>query len=196
MKELILNFFSFGLAVSLERFLSFLLIPLYASVFSVTEFGVIDLVQTFIGVVTIFCFLQLETSLQRFYYEYEGEDKKKFLFSIFSLILSITFLLSLGVAVCADYLSNWLCENQQYAMAIRIAAMQMVFSVLSTLTLILLRFEKKKQIFHFGSTCQISFTDLFCLLLCFCDALWNKWFFSFSINSDSFIVLVFPFFSA
>ena len=41
MKELILNFFSFGLAVSLERFLSFLLIPLYASVFSVTEFGVI-----------------------------------------------------------------------------------------------------------------------------------------------------------
>ncbi|WP_349846100.1 hypothetical protein [Bacteroides cellulosilyticus] len=66
MKELILNFFSFGLAVSLERFLSFLLIPLYASVFSVTEFGVIDLVQTFIGVVTIFCFLQLETSLQRF----------------------------------------------------------------------------------------------------------------------------------
>ena len=86
MKELILNFFSFGLAVSLERFLSFLLIPLYASVFSVTEFGVIDLVQTFIGVVTIFCFLQLETSLQRFYYEYEGEDKKKFLFSIFSLV--------------------------------------------------------------------------------------------------------------
>jgi len=83
MKELILNFFSFGLAVSLERFLSFLLIPLYASVFSVTEFGVIDLVQTFIGVVTIFCFLQLETSLQRFYYEYEGEEKKKFLFSIF-----------------------------------------------------------------------------------------------------------------
>ena len=74
MKELILNFFSFGLAVSLERFLSFLLIPLYASVFSVTEFGVIDLVQTFIGVVTIFCFLQLETSLQRFYYEYEGEE--------------------------------------------------------------------------------------------------------------------------
>lgn len=147
MKELILNFFSFGLAVSLERFLSFLLIPLYASVFSVTEFGVIDLVQTFIGVVTIFCFLQLETSLQRFYYEYEGEDKKKFLFSIFSLILSITFLLSLGVAVCADYLSNWLCENQQYAMAIRIAAMQMVFSVLSTLTLILLRFEKKNKFF-------------------------------------------------
>ena len=84
MKELILNFFSFGLAVSLERFLSFLLIPLYASVFSVTEFGVIDLVQTFIGVVTIFCFLQLETSLQRFYYEYEGEDKKEiFIFYFF-----------------------------------------------------------------------------------------------------------------
>lgn len=84
MKELILNFFSFGLAVSLERFLSFLLIPLYASVFSVTEFGVIDLVQTFIGVVTIFCFLQLETSLQRFYYEYEGEEKKEiFIFHFF-----------------------------------------------------------------------------------------------------------------
>lgn len=83
MKELILNFFSFGLAVSLERFLSFLLIPLYASVFSVTEFGVIDLVQTFIGVVTIFCFCNLKHLCNVSIMNMKVKTKRNFYFLFF-----------------------------------------------------------------------------------------------------------------
>lgn len=48
--------FSYSFAVALERLCSFLLIPLYASTFTVAEFGVIDIVQTTIGVVLIFAF--------------------------------------------------------------------------------------------------------------------------------------------
>lgn len=76
MKELLTNFFAYGFAISLDKLLAFLLIPIYASKLSVDEFGVIDLIQTIIGIVSIFAFLQLETSLQRYYFEYEGEKKK------------------------------------------------------------------------------------------------------------------------
>ena len=141
MRELILNFFSYSFAVALERLCSFLLIPLYASTFTVAEFGVIDIVQTTIGVVLIFAFLQLETSLQRYYYEYESKERKIFAFTIFSVILLLVLLLVLLVCIYAETLSVLLCENTQYAYAFRIAAIQMPFSALSTLSLILLRFE-------------------------------------------------------
>lgn len=147
MKELVVNFVSFGLAVSLERLMSFLLIPLYADAFSVMEFGIIDLVQTFSGIVIIFCFLQLETALQRFYYEYEGEEKGKFIFSIFFMILSVAVVLGAVVIFLSSYISSWMCGTERYAMAFKISAVQIVFSVLSTLTLILLRFEKKNKLF-------------------------------------------------
>lgn len=147
MKELVVNFVSFGLAVSLERLMSFLLIPLYAAAFSVTEFGIIDLIQTFSGIVIIFCFLQLETALQRFYYEYKGEEKGKLIFSIFFMILSVAVVLGILVILLSSYISLWMCGTEQYAAAFKISAIQVVFSVLSTLTLILLRFEKKNKLF-------------------------------------------------
>lgn len=147
MKELIVNFVSYGLAVSLERLMSFLLIPLYADAFSVTEFGIIDLIQTFSGIVIIFCFLQLETALQRYYYEYNGEEKGKFIFSVFFMILSVAVVLGTLVIWLSPYISLWMCGTGLYATVFKISAVQIVFSVLSTLTLILLRFEKKNKLF-------------------------------------------------
>lgn len=103
MRELILNFFSYSFAVALERLCSFLLIPLYASTFTVAEFGVIDIVQTTIGVVLIFAFLQLETSLQRYYYEYESKERKIF---CFYYIFCHTFI---GAIAC--FVGMYLCGN-------------------------------------------------------------------------------------
>ena len=165
MRELILNFFSYSFAVALERLCSFLLIPLYASTFTVAEFGVIDIVQTTIGVVLIFAFLQLETSLQRYYYEYESKERKIFAFTIFSVILLLVLLLVLLVCIYAETLSVLLCENTQYAYAFRIAAIQMPFSALSTLSLILLRFENK--VFLFATSVIIKSILLIALMFVF-----------------------------
>ena len=165
MRELILNFFSYSFAVALERLCSFLLIPLYASTFTVAEFGVIDIVQTTIGVVLIYAFLQLETSLQRYYYEYESKERKIFAFTIFSVILLLVLLLVLLVCIYAETLSVLLCENTQYAYAFRIAAIQMPFSALSTLSLILLRFENK--VFLFATSVIIKSILLIALMFVF-----------------------------
>lgn len=149
MKDLLLNFVTYGLAVSLERLMSFLLLPLYADAFSVEEFGVIDLVQTFCSFVVIFAFLQLETALQRYYYEYEGEEKGQFIFSIFVVIMSASLILSIGIILLAPYVSSLLCGSVSYTQAFRIAGVLINFSALSTLTLIVLRFEKQNKLFTF-----------------------------------------------
>ena len=129
--------------------MSFLLLPLYADAFSVEEFGVIDLIQTFCGIATIFAFLQLETALQRFYYEYDGVEKGKFIFSVFVMIMSAALLISIVIIIIAPKVSLLLCSSENYASSFRIAAVLIIFSVLSTLTLILLRFEKRNKCFMF-----------------------------------------------
>lgn len=137
------------MAVSLERLMSFLLLPLYADAFTVSEFGVIDLIQTFCGIATIFAFLQLETALQRFYYEYDGVEKGKFIFSVFVMIMSAALLISIVIIIIAPKVSLLLCSSENFASSFRIAAVLIIFSVLSTLTLILLRFEKRNKCFMF-----------------------------------------------
>ena len=149
MRELIINFITYGLAVSLERLMSFLLLPLYADAFSVAEFGVIDLIQTFCGIASIFAFLQLETALQRFYYEFDGVEKGRFVFSIFVMIMAAALIISSVIILIAPKVSLLLCSSVDYASSFRIAAILIIFSVLSTLTLILLRFEKRNRSFMF-----------------------------------------------
>ncbi len=147
LKELIVNFISFGLAIALESLFSFLLIPLYARTFSVEEFGAIDLIQTFIGIVSIFAYLQIETSLQRYYYDYEGGERRKFTFTLISLMIVIALILSCIVVAFSGFISEWLISNKTYHSSIIIVSIQLPFTVLSVLTLIVLRFEKKNKLF-------------------------------------------------
>ena len=83
MRGLLINFLSYGLATSLERLLSFLLIPLYTSVFTVTEFGIIDLIQTLLNIISIFALLQMETALQRYYYDFKESERRALIFTTF-----------------------------------------------------------------------------------------------------------------
>ena len=114
MKELLTNFFAYGFAISLDKLLAFLLIPIYASKLSVDEFGVIDLIQTIIGIVSIFAFLQLETSLQRYYFEYEGEKKKEYVFTIYISVIILSILLSVLIGLFSRILATHICGDANY----------------------------------------------------------------------------------
>lgn len=91
MREFLKSFFSFGVATSIEKILAFILLPIYTRLFTTTEYGMIDLCQVLMGIVSVFALLQLETSLQRYYYKWEGDDKKIFLFSILITVISLSF---------------------------------------------------------------------------------------------------------
>ena len=82
MWDLLKSFLAFGLATSLEKLIAFLLLPLYTKVFSVVEYGYIDLIQVTFIIITAFSVLQFETSLQRYYYEYRGKIKVLFISTV------------------------------------------------------------------------------------------------------------------
>lgn len=145
MKELIKNFFAFGLATAIDKFILFLLLPLYARVFSPNEFGTVDLIQVIIGIISIFAFLQLETSLQRYYYT--EKEKGRLIFTISSTIFIISIFLVLIGIFFAKGISTLLFSDISYKSAIIIALLQIPFSVVNTINMVVLRFEKENKKF-------------------------------------------------
>lgn len=101
-RELIKHFFVYGLGATIGKFLSVLLLPIYASVFTPEDYGCLDLILTLSTIVSVFGMMQLETGLQRFYYEYKNNKNRCILVStalvattvitLFFTILSLIFI--------------------------------------------------------------------------------------------------------
>ena len=149
MREFLKSFFSFGVATSIEKILAFILLPIYTRLFTTTEYGMIDLCQVPMGIVSVFALLQLETSLQRYYYKWEGDDKKIFLFSILITVISLSFFFSIIICLLSYYISSLLFSSSAYYLLVILSAIQLPFINFSMLGLIILRYEKKNLLFTY-----------------------------------------------
>jgi len=147
MRELIKSFFSFGLATVIERVIAFLLLPIYTRYFTTAEFGIIDLITVVIGVIIIFAHLQLETSLQRYYFDYEGEEKNLFISTIVITMTILSIILAIILTLGSTLISDLVLKNAQYSNLFKLAAVQIPFTNYSMLALVILRYEKKNKLF-------------------------------------------------
>ncbi|MGL4519016.1 MAG: lipopolysaccharide biosynthesis protein [Phocaeicola sp.] len=162
MRELVKNFFVFGFATMTERVLSIILLPLYARIFSVEAYGTIDIIQTLVAMASIFAFLQLETALQRYYYEYRNNERKSFVYTILATIFLFSIAISALLLVLSPYIESLLIKSTIYTKALTLAIFQIPLNLLLTMILIVLRFEKQNKKF----TCLILFkVTLFFLLV-------------------------------
>ena len=158
MRDFFKSFFSFGVATSVEKLLGFILLPVYTRLFTVEHFGIIDLIQVLISTVSILGILQLETSLQRYYYEIEGEAKKKFIGSIFLKVTALSLLLGVILCIASRHISLLLFHSSAYSLLIQIAAIQVPLSNFSILSLIILRYEGKNKLFLFSILLKVATT--------------------------------------
>lgn len=147
MREFFKSFFSFGAATAIERFLSFILVPICTRIFTTVEYGVIDLCQVFVGVLSIFTLFQLETALQRYYFEWNELEKKKLLSTLFMFISLISALVVIVFLILAPFVSAKLFDGKDYSSLIRISLVQLPFLNISMLGLLILRYEKRNILF-------------------------------------------------
>ncbi len=143
MNNFVKAFLSFGLATSIEKLLGFIILPIYTRYFSVAEYGIIDMIGTILAVAIIFGGLQLETSLQRYYYEFNVIKKKLLISNIYILVCTLSIAVGLIIFCFANTLSIWLFSTENYSLPIKMVSIQIPIQNISMLGLVLLRFEKK-----------------------------------------------------
>jgi len=119
----------------------FLLIPVYTSVFTVQEYGVLEVVMIIIAFSSLIVSFASKTAYLRLGYDYDEKERKERLFDtiIFICILAI-FLFTL-LFTFQDTLVDFVGEGYS-AMGYYILGYVFLLSI-NELSLVLLRFEKK-----------------------------------------------------
>lgn len=165
MKDLLKSFLAFGLATTFEKLIAFALVPLYVNVFTVEEFGTFDLIQTTIGILAIFGLLQFESALQRYFYDYEGLNKRRFVSTIFISVIGFSLIIVLLVVITAPYISAMLFKTTNYTELIILSVFQIPLNNLIMLSLLILRYEKRNITFTILLLSKVILT--LCLILLF-----------------------------
>lgn len=161
MNNFIKAFLSFGLATSIEKLLGFVILPIYTKYFNATEYGIIDMIGTILQVACVFGVLQLETSLQRYYYEYDSLKKRLLVSNIYSLIAGCSLIIGLIIFFISPFLSQWFFKSDEYAVLIKTIAIQLPLTNISMLGLVLLRFERQNIKFLTVIITKVATTLLF-----------------------------------
>lgn len=164
MNNFLKAFLSFGLATSIEKLLGFVILPIYTKYFNATEYGIIDMIGTVLQVASIFGLLQLETSLQRYYYEYDKLKRKLLISTIYYWIGSFSLAIGLIIFFISGILSQKLFGSPEYAILIKTIAIQLPLTNISMLGLVLLRFEKENLKFLSVIIIKVASTLLFVYL--------------------------------
>ena len=177
-KELIKAFFLYGLSSAASKFIAVLLLPVYTQVFSVEEYGQIDVIQSIVYIIIIFGILQLETSLQRFYYELDERSRNIMISSILWSVGGLSCLFT-GISLfCTDVLSELLFGSKVFSDTIKIALLLIPLTNLTTIFFIIIRYMKKPILFTGLTIIQVVTSALSTLILILYYWLWHCHFMS------------------
>ncbi|NDP26338.1 MAG: lipopolysaccharide biosynthesis protein [Flavobacterium sp.] len=164
MREFFKSFFLLGIATTIEKIIAFLLLPIYTRYFDISEYGVIDLIIVTISIVSIFAELQLETALQRYYYDYEGAEKRRLISTNFIVITSLSLLLTCLLFYFSEEVSLLVFDKVDYSPLVELAALQLPFINFTMLAFIILRYERRNKSFLILMLIKVGITLIFTLL--------------------------------
>ena len=105
-KEYIVNTITLLIGKFSTQFVSFLLIPLYTRLLIASDYGFIDLVQTYITLFVPIFTLKLDSATFRFLIDCRKEDKKKERNEVITNVLTIIFFLSIIIFIGMLLLQN------------------------------------------------------------------------------------------
>ena len=124
-KDLIKSFLVYGLGDAFSKLVPFLLLPFFTEVLLLEEYGVLEIINTIILILAVLGRVQLDTSLQRFFYE---EKKQNELVStVFWAIVCLTFILGIVGFLFSDSLSQIIFETSEYSYLIKMACIVVLF---------------------------------------------------------------------
>ena len=158
-KELLKSVVVYGLASAISKFVGLFLVPVYTRIFTPEQYGIIDLIQTVTGIVAIFGMLQLESAIQRYYYEVKSdEERQKYLSTTLWTICALSLVCVLIISTASKYICALLFDNESYYIILILASIMIPLSNLFALATIIIRYMKKPSVYVIFISIQLVIT--------------------------------------
>ena len=146
-KGLAKDFILYGVGGALSKASSIILLPFYTFYFSPEEYGVLELLVVMITLSSIMGLLQLESALSRFFYEYQAQERKKLISTLFLFTGVLSFLITLILWILADAINLMIFDSLTYVNAYYISLLSVPLFCLNNILIVIVRFTEKKKIF-------------------------------------------------
>lgn len=144
LKKLASESLIYGISGTLTRFVSVFLVPIYTSIFSPAEFGIISLVTTLSAFLSILLILSLDNSMGRWYYDTEIEsDRRTTLNTFLWSCCGAAILLSAIVILLSDLIADHIFRDAGAKPLLVLMAINLPLTVFSVFTTNLLRLQRR-----------------------------------------------------
>ena len=135
-KALVKESFAYGFANIVSRFIGFLLMPLYTNILTPDDYGILNVVNITIMLVTLFAVLGLDGAVHVFFWDSEDTEKKKRIFSswywsqlVFSIVLAAIMIFF------SDTMAEGLFKSTEHADKFRLSALILLTGILPSIVI-------------------------------------------------------------
>jgi O-antigen/teichoic acid export membrane protein len=154
----------YGLTNVTAMFVGFFLMPLYTGLFSVSDYGAIELITIINQVIVLIAGLQVESGVARYYYECKNDfERKKLISSGLLLKLIVPAVFCLILLPWIEEISLALFNSTLYKRALLISLFTIPVSTIWGYFLLLFRLQMAKKIYVFLATGTTIIMFLCCI---------------------------------
>ena len=147
----------YGAGHILARLVTFILLPVYTNILTQSDFGIISLVYTFLGFMTVILHYGLDASLLKHYVPAEPKEKKSILTNAYFSFVITSLIFSVGLILFRHHVSFFLFGAALPKIVMMVAAI-LFFDVLWAIHVMILRAEEKPIAFVSMSLLNVCLT--------------------------------------
>ncbi len=163
-KELFKHFSIYGMGNILRRVVGFLMIPIYTRYLSPQDYGIVNLINIVFTLLGSVIGLHIVDAMMRFYYEYEGEERKKIVSTTLISSCLSSFVLILLFLVFSEQISLIVFGSEKFSIFFIIASISTSLLVVTTNSFCYLRARLLSLRYMILSLVQFVVSFLFVVL--------------------------------
>lgn len=142
-KQLASESIIYGISGTIASSIGIFLIPIYTRIFSPSDYGIIALITTLMGLIGMFVVLGMDNSSARWFYDSDKVQYQKYTISSwFWCQLGVSCIIAIGLFLFASQVSILLLKSKEHALLIRIAALTIPFGTFSKVLGNWLRYQR------------------------------------------------------
>lgn len=154
MKQFFKDFAVYGIASVVGKVAAILLMPVYTSILTREEYGVMALITSCKGIIDLVSNLNIHSGIARDYYETQNRNSLVST-GFFSILLLSLFVLCIGLSTTDFWAYNVLKIDKRFLPAFVLMLFSIPCGSLQSYFAILTRFNKKSTLFAIGSIIQV-----------------------------------------
>ena len=148
MSKTLNNTIYYTIGAILRALASFILLPVFTNILGASQYGILNLLQTFSAILVTVMTLALERSLYRLYYDYKTDDEKnRFLSSVFWLICVYSLILILVSIILSNSISRYIGNVDVYTILLPVVIYTFLSSLVNFAQILLQVQQNGKQFF-------------------------------------------------